>query len=263
MGREKLLKIIDINEVRRAIDKTEVIIRARALNEKQFKPDVSRQLDSGGKRLRPLILLTASLLNSVKIDAECIDSAAAVELVHQASLFHDRIIDEDDSSNASMLILCGDYLMAEGLGLASEVSGSVGQILSRCVSEMAAGQALQLTDSYKPDPTNAAYLKTARLKTASLFSACCEIAGLQNHLNQTDRAHLKNFGQAFGLAFQIVDDYTDHEFPDAIRQRSVQQAENQMAEAKSSLASLRNSPAKKSLLRLADSYLAATLPRPS
>jgi geranylgeranyl pyrophosphate synthase len=260
MDREQLLVKAGSDDLRLLVDKTERVIRTRALANKQLKLIIDKQLDSGGKRLRPIILLMASAAKGRKIGSNHIKCAAAVELIHQASLLHDHVIDRETLSNENLSILAGDYLLAEGLALASEASSAAIRILANCIADMAAGQALQLDAGYRADPADKIYLKTARLKTASLFETACKLAAGLNCLGKKESEGLTGFGLAFGLAFQIIDDCVDGEFPAGRQKPAVRAAGNYISSAKKSLVKLPDGPAKIGLVRLADAYMQAALP---
>jgi geranylgeranyl pyrophosphate synthase len=128
---------------------------------------------------------------------------------------------------------------------------------------MASGQAIQFSPSYKADPENPAYLKTAGLKTASLFTAACELAASLSGYNSSEFEAIKVFGRNFGLAFQIIDDCIDQEFPHQKRKKAVDAAGRLVANAKCSLEVLQNDKTKINLSRLAEIYLEASLPKNS
>jgi geranylgeranyl pyrophosphate synthase len=262
MDREQLLAIIGDDQARHLLDTSEQILRRQALADKRFKPIISGQLDKGGKRLRPLMFLLISMSANRKILGESAEAAASIELVHQASLLHDQVIDSESEYDTRLAILAGDYLLAEGLDLALSVSHEAGAILARCISDMASGQALQLEDEYKAATSNKTYIKTAKLKTASLFVAACEMGAL-NKRGKTETEALNRYGQAFGIAFQIVDDYIDGEFPPDKLKPAESAARKYISEAKAAIASLPGGKAKKSLARLADAYFEAALPKPA
>ena len=258
MDKQELLAIINSDVIRRALTDAESRIRRTALRDKQFKKAAQKQLDRGGKRLRPLILLTATPSNR-KITVSHIKCAAAIELVHQASLFHDHIIDEEEAET-SIFILAGDYLLAEALNLASQVNAAVSRILAGCIADMASGQALQLGGAYKADTANKVYLETVKLKTGSLFTACCEIASLLNVASQAESTKLKKFGSAFGTGFQIIDDCNDGEFSHDKLQSAQVAASEYIKRSQNALARLNDETVRNRLSNLAATYLVAAMP---
>jgi heptaprenyl diphosphate synthase len=173
---------------------------------------------AGGKRLRPaLVLLSSRAGESGKESTDL--AAAAVELVHLATLYHDDVIDETDTRRGvptvhskwgtDVAVLAGDYLFAKGCGLGAEAGGEVPGILSRAIGDVCTGQIIEteaVGDAKRPASD---YLETIRLKTAALFEASCELGAATSEAKLEDRESLKGYGSELGIAFQIVDDLID------------------------------------------------------
>jgi geranylgeranyl pyrophosphate synthase len=172
---------------------------------------------AGGKRLRPALVLLASRAGNAGLGATDL-AAAAVELVHLASLYHDDVIDGTATRRGvptvhskwgiEVAVLAGDYLFACGCALGAEAGGEVPAILSQAISEVCEGQILETASLGDPTRGVDAYLETIRRKTAALFRAACELgASTANAAHQ--RARLSTYGLHLGLAFQMVDDLLD------------------------------------------------------
>jgi octaprenyl-diphosphate synthase len=173
----------------------------------------------GGKRLRPaLVLLSAKLCGGIAADH--VKLAAAVEMVHTATLVHDDVLDEAairrhlDTVNArwdnEASILLGDYLFARSLCLVASVSDpfAVRSLIdaSRRVCE---GELRQVGARGDYDLAEAEYLEIIDGKTAALCACCCEIGAHYAGASAEETAALTRFGGKLGVAFQIVDDLLD------------------------------------------------------
>ncbi len=190
-------------------------------------PEVTAHLvGAGGKRLRPLLTLAAAKLLGYKGDHH-IRLAATVEFIHTATLLHDDVVDESGQRRgrptANLLwdnkssVLVGDYLFARSFKLMVETGSlRVLEILSDASATIAEGEVLQLTAARNLATTEAIYLRVIRGKTAALFAAACEVGGV---IADADQAHvdaLRTYGDALGVAFQIVDDLLDYRGTTAI-----------------------------------------------
>ena len=176
-------------------------------------------LSAGGKRLRPVLTLASARLCGVEGDRHP-GLAAAVELIHTATLLHDDVVDESDrrrgraSANAifgnEASVLVGDFLFSRAFQLmTADGSIDVLRILAGASAVIAEGEVLQLATANDLATTRDAYFKVIESKTAALFAAACEVgalaAGRPEHA-----AGLSAFGRALGMAFQIVDDVLDY-----------------------------------------------------
>lgn len=179
-------------------------------------------LATRGKKFRPtLLLLTARLRGPLGPDA--IVCATVVELVHAAALIHDDSVDRSHLRRGmptvnglwtdEMAIIMGDYLYAQSMSLLVEhkLNDAMG-ILARVVTEMSCGEALEFQHAFNLDVSEADYEELIRAKTGSLIGAATEIGACLNAggRNAKRRARYKRFGEAVGVAFQIVDDLFDY-----------------------------------------------------
>jgi heptaprenyl diphosphate synthase len=165
-----------------------------------------------------------ALLRSVHDDA--VTGGVAVELAHVGSLHHDDVIDEArtrhnvDSVNARWgnlrAILSGDFLLARASELAASLGTEIATILAITIGRLCAGEVRELHDAYQVDRREDDYYTAIAGKTAALYSSGCRIGGLVGRATPEQAEALGDYGQAFGMAFQIVDDVldvvaTDHE----------------------------------------------------
>jgi geranylgeranyl pyrophosphate synthase len=180
--------------------------------------------ESPGKRIRPaLVALSARAAQTTDSPAagdELINVAAAMELVHVASLIHDDVIDKSPLRHnrptvnmkwkEEVGILFGDYVYSLAIGLIAESgNNTIFTCLSDTVTLMCEGQLAQVTQRDNYDLSTEAYISIVSKKTASLFSACCRIgAVLAGGEKQTTDA-LAGYGLNMGIAYQIIDDYRD------------------------------------------------------
>ncbi len=203
------------------------LIRTRMASEHAPRiPEVTAHLvEAGGKRLRPMLTLAAARMcgyqgeNHVKL-------AATVEFIHTATLLHDDVVDESQRRRgrptANLLwdnkssVLVGDYLFARSFQLMVETQSlRVMDILANASAVIAEGEVLQLTAAQDLATTEAIYLQVIRGKTAALFAAAMEVGGVIAAVPEAQVQALRAYGDALGIAFQIVDDLLDYGGTDA------------------------------------------------
>lgn len=175
-------------------------------------------LRAGGKRLRPALVLVASRAGEPGRLATD-QAAAALELVHVATLCHDDVIDETDTRRGvptvhskwgtEVAVLAGDYLFACGCGLGADAGGEVPGILASAIAAVCEGQISETEALGSPERHVADYTETIRLKTAALFRAAGELGAVTSGAGPEQRAALCDYGENLGTAFQIVDDLLD------------------------------------------------------
>ncbi|MEM8959140.1 MAG: polyprenyl synthetase family protein [Pseudomonadota bacterium] len=184
-------------------------------------PEVTAHLvEAGGKRLRPMLTLaTARMCGYAGEDH--IRLAATVEFIHTATLLHDDVVDESAKRRgrptANLLwdnkssVLVGDYLFARSFQLMVETGSlRVLDILSNAAATIAEGEVLQLSAAQNLATDEDIYLKVVRGKTAALFSAATEVGGVIAGAPEDQVRALYDYGDALGIAFQIVDDLLDY-----------------------------------------------------
>ncbi|AXQ94340.1 polyprenyl synthetase family protein [Cereibacter azotoformans] len=189
-------------------------------------PEVTAHLvEAGGKRLRPLLTLAAARLCGYEGPYH-IHLAATVEFIHTATLLHDDVVDESHrrrgKPTANLLwdnkssVLVGDYLFARSFQLMVETGSlRVMDILANASATISEGEVLQLTAAQDLRTTEDIYLQVVRGKTAALFAAATEVGGVVAGVPEAQVAALHAYGDALGIAFQIVDDLLDYGGADA------------------------------------------------
>lgn len=198
------------------------LIRARMASEHAPRiPQVTAHLvEAGGKRLRPMLTLAAARMCGYDGPFH-IHLAATVEFIHTATLLHDDVVDESarrrGRPTANLLwdnkssVLVGDYLFSRSFQLMVETGSlRVLDILANASATIAEGEVLQLTAAQDLATTEAIYLQVIRGKTAALFSAATEVGGVIAGAPETSVRALFTYGDALGVAFQIVDDLLDY-----------------------------------------------------
>lgn len=198
------------------------LIRLRMASEHAPRiPEVTAHLvEAGGKRLRPLLTLAAARMCGYDGPFH-VHLAATVEFIHTATLLHDDVVDESERRRgrptANLLwdnktsVLVGDYLFSRSFQLMVETGSlRVLDILANASATIAEGEVLQLTAAQDLATTEAIYLQVVRGKTAALFSAATEVGGVIAGAPESHVRALFAYGDALGVAFQIVDDLLDY-----------------------------------------------------
>ena len=188
-----------------------------------FLTDVASHLiNAGGKRVRPGFCIAAAAVHDVDSAAASIDvirGGCAVELVHIGSLYHDDVMDGATtrrgvkSINAEWgnlrAILAGDYLLGRASELAAALGTEVAGLLATTITELCTGQILELESAYRADRTFDQYQRSISGKTSSLLATTCRIGAIVADIPRPTIDALTEFGRAYGMAFQIVDDIFD------------------------------------------------------
>src|SRR6187399_3020920 len=175
---------------------------------------------SGGKRIRPAVLLMAARMGGYSGDRAVLN-ASVVEFIHTATLVHDDIIDGADTRRgrlavhsrwgSDITVLLGDYLYIRSMAMAlTQDSLDVVRLLCDCTLRMIEGELYQLTKAGDANITEDEHFEIIRRKTAFLFAGCAEIGGLLGESTPAQRAALREYGFDLGIAFQIVDDVLDY-----------------------------------------------------
>lgn len=183
-------------------------------------PQMGRYIQmSGGKRVRPAVLLMAARLCGYQGDRAVLN-AAVVEFIHTATLVHDDIIDEAETRRGRLsahsrwgndvTVLLGDYLYIRSMAMAlSQDTLEVVRLLCDVTLRMIEGELYQLTKTGDVAIREEEHFEIIRRKTAFLFSGCAEIGGLLGACSAEQRTALRDYGFQLGIAFQIVDDVLD------------------------------------------------------
>lgn len=209
------------------LDAVNALIRDRMASRHAPRiPEVTAHLvEAGGKRLRPMLTLAAARLCGYDGPFH-VHLAATVEFIHTATLLHDDVVDESarrrGRPTANLLwdnkssVLVGDYLFARSFQLMVETGSlRVLDILADASATIAEGEVLQLTAAQDLATTRDVYLQVVRGKTAALFAAATEVGGVIAGAAEAQVLALRTYGDALGVAFQIVDDLLDYGGSDA------------------------------------------------
>jgi octaprenyl-diphosphate synthase len=203
------------------MDRVNATIISRTGSEVTMIPEVANHLiNSGGKRLRPMLTLALSRLAGYAGDGH-IKLAAAVEFMHTATLLHDDVVDESELRRgriaARMLwgneasVLVGDFLLGQAFKMMVEVGSLKGlEILSSAAAVIAEGEVMQLAAAKNTATTEDEYIAVIRAKTAELFAAACEVGPALSGRQKAEQAASRSFGMNLGIAFQLVDDALDY-----------------------------------------------------
>ena len=184
-------------------------------------PEMGRYLqNSGGKRVRPAVLLMAARLCGYQGD-RAVTYASVVEFIHTATLVHDDIIDGADMRRGrvaahsrwgnDITVLLGDYLYIKSMALAlTHDSLDLVRLLCDVTLRMIEGELYQLTKAGDVDIAEEEHFEIIRRKTAFLFGGCAQIGGLLGKVGPEREAALREYGFNLGIAFQLVDDLLDY-----------------------------------------------------
>jgi len=178
-------------------------------------------LQSGGKRIRPLLTLASSKLCGYNEGDRDINLATCVELIHNATLLHDDVIDSSEirrgikTTNSiwgnQSSILIGDYLFSRCFEImVADGSQEILKLLSSTSSIIAQGEVLQLEHKGESDILEETYFNIINSKTASLFSAATKVGACITNRSKKEKDALESYGKNLGLAFQIADDALDY-----------------------------------------------------
>ncbi len=176
---------------------------------------------SGGKRIRPLLTLASARLCGYKDGNRDINLAACIELIHNATLLHDDVIDNSElrrgikTANSiwgnQSSILVGDYLFSRCFEMMVEDgSQEILKLLSSTSSRIAQGEVLQLEHKGEIDLLEETYFNIINMKTASLFAAATKVGACLGNKTKKEKDALESYGKNLGLAFQIADDALDY-----------------------------------------------------
>jgi len=199
----------------------DAVIRQRLHSEVVLVRQVAEYIvNSGGKRLRPaLVLLAAGSLGYQGTRHH--ELAAVVEFIHTATLLHDDVVDESDlrrgrdTANAvfgnAASVLVGDFLYSRAFQMMVEIDDMrIMRVMADATNIIAEGEVLQLMNCHDADVDEARYLQVIRYKTAKLFEAASRLGGILGAQGAAAEESLAIYGMHLGTAFQIVDDVLDY-----------------------------------------------------
>jgi heptaprenyl diphosphate synthase len=222
--RSELARCIGVEAVTHELARVEELLRASVqTGDSSFTEAAGYLVAAGGKRLRPLLTLASGHagrhVDTAPASDRMITAAAAVELLHLGTLYHDDVIDEAEtrrgwpSVNArwgnTVAVLAGDVLLASAWGAAASLGGEEAHLLSRTLATMCRGEALETQRLFDVERDESAYEEAIAGKTACLLATSCRLGALVAGLDRPLVDSLTSFGHNLGMAFQIVDDVLD------------------------------------------------------
>ncbi|WP_457674524.1 octaprenyl diphosphate synthase [Thiolapillus sp.] len=177
-------------------------------------------VNSGGKRLRPMIVLLSALAVGYQGSSH-VNLAAIIEFIHTATLLHDDVVDGSDmrrsneTANAvwgnAASVLVGDFLYSRSFEMMVEIQNlRVMDVLSHATNRIAEGEVLQLLNCNDPDTTEDQYREVITRKTATLFEAGARLAAIIAERPDCEEQALADYGLHLGMAFQMIDDALDY-----------------------------------------------------
>ncbi len=177
-------------------------------------------INSGGKRLRPLLALLSARAFGYS-GSQHLDLAAIVEFIHTATLLHDDVVDGSDlrrgretanniwGNEASVLV--GDFLYSRSFEMMVELKNMrVMEILAHATNTIAEGEVLQLLNCHDPETSEARYLEVIHSKTAKLFEAATQLGAVISNRSAAEEQAMAIYGMHLGTAFQLIDDVLDY-----------------------------------------------------
>lgn len=222
---EKTLELVNFDDVAALADADmQAVNRLISTSLESDVPLVSQVSEyivmSGGKRLRPLIVLLAARAMGYEGE-EHIRAATIIEFIHTATLLHDDVVDSSerrrgqDSANAvfgnQASVLVGDFLYSRSFQMMVDIGDMrVMQILADATNTIAAGEVMQLMNVHDPDTSEDDYQQVIYRKTARLFEAGAQIAAVLAGRDADDEQAMVQYGQHLGTAFQLIDDALDY-----------------------------------------------------
>lgn len=192
------------------------------LKNKEVEDAVMSMIHSGGKLLRPAYQLLFSQFGDKREPKKAVALAAAIELLHTATLIHDDIVDDADIRRSlptirsqfgnSTAVYAGDYLFVSCFKLLADYSSSLKsiQLNSRSMEKILSGELGQMDNRYNIDMTIKQYLENISGKTAELFSLSCFVGAYESGTSERFAKNCGTIGENIGIAFQIIDDVLDY-----------------------------------------------------
>ena len=218
-ARSSIASLVDVTGP--GMEQVNRLVVERTRSDVMLIPEVARYLiDSGGKRLRPMVTIAAAGACGHRGGGD-VKLAASVEFMHSATLFHDDVVDESDTRRGKRTarlvwgnqesVLVGDFLLGQAFRMMVEVGSLEAlEVLSAAASTIAEGEVMQLTTAKNTETTEDEYLDVIRAKTAVLFSAAAEVGAIVAGADRGVRAAFRSYGANLGIAFQLIDDALDY-----------------------------------------------------
>lgn len=208
-------------------DTLQLMETAVKLKNKPVEQAILAMIHSGGKLLRPAYQLLFAQFGPEQDRKKAIALAASIEMLHNATLIHDDIVDQADlrrnlptiaaSFGNDVAVYAGDYLFVCCFKLMADYAGSMRslQINSRSMDKILTGELGQMDDRYSLDMTIDQYIENISGKTAELFALSCSVGAFESGTSEKFAKSAAAIGLNIGLAFQIIDDILDYSQPEA------------------------------------------------
>ena len=201
-------------------ERIEAALRAAVVTSDPYLTEIASHLIvAGGKRLRPVLSVVAGRLAGGSATDDVVQGGVACELVHLGSLYHDDVMDEAETRrgvetvNARwgnlQAILAGDFLLSRASEIAASLGTEVAGLLARTIGWLCEGQIEELRHTYDVARPEESYLASIHGKTASLYGTAARIGGIVAGHDRPTIDALTDYGNAYGMVFQIVDDVLD------------------------------------------------------
>ena len=217
------MKLSEINKIlRNELVDLEKEMTKRAKTSVPLINELSEHIiKSGGKRLRPIILMLLSKMTSTDDSPYMIKAAVILEFIHAATLLHDDVVDmseirhSQDTANTIWgnkgAVLVGDFLYSRAFEMIVEIDNpKIYQILAHTTNTIAQGEVMQLMNIENIDISEESYMEIIYRKTAILFEASAKIGGVLSNINDSSVEDLGAYGKNFGIAYQLRNDYLDY-----------------------------------------------------
>jgi heptaprenyl diphosphate synthase len=206
-------------EIRARLDDVEVALEKAVHADSDMLAETSQYLlKAGGKRFRPMLILLSGYFGDAR-DPRLVPGSVSIELVHQATLYHDDVIDEADARHGvpsanlrwdnTVAILTGDYLFARASEISTELGTDVCALLARTIATLCDGQIREVEAAGRVEQVTESYMEIIRRKTGALIATSCRLGGMLSDAPVEYLDVLDGFGEALGLAFQLSDDIMD------------------------------------------------------
>ncbi|MGI6226562.1 MAG: polyprenyl synthetase family protein [Peptococcales bacterium] len=214
-------KTLMFNEIKTELENVEKFLTEYVnFSHSELRNSSQHILKAGGKRIRPAFVLLSGKVFNPKGTTDLIPFAAAVELIHMASLVHDDVIDKADLRRGQPTIRvlqgnkfslhCGDYLLAHAIKLIKpDKNKEIANLLAKISVEMCQGEIQQLLTVFNTNQTIKDYFYRIKRKTALLIAASCKIGAIATNAPIEGVNALYRYGYNLGMAFQIKDDVLD------------------------------------------------------
>jgi heptaprenyl diphosphate synthase len=206
-------------EIKSRLDEVEAALEKAVHADSDMLAETAQYLlKAGGKRFRPMLVLLSGYVGD-PTDPRLIPGSVSIELVHQATLYHDDVIDEADARHGvpsanlrwdnTVAILTGDYLFARASEISTDLGTDVCALLARTIATLCDGQIREVEASGRLQRDETAYMEIIRRKTGALIATSCRLGGMLSDAPVEYLDILDEFGEALGLAFQLSDDIMD------------------------------------------------------